>query len=158
MNLHRDELFSKGVERRNLWLDILRGELPLDLVLKPLVVRNILVERINHMKHDDLNTFYFVIAGLMIIFQVFSDGNHRTASQFYYMLTNRHITEKQYNAIKTIYQSSGDFLRYCNNPKYIMMLIEQLASVSHSGGSKIKKTKRKTKRIRKSKRTYRRKK
>ena len=60
-------IYSKGIHRLNLWIFLHTSRL---------------FETIPN------NIKYFVLSGLIILLQVYGDGNHRTASYFYNLHTN----------------------------------------------------------------------
>lgn len=93
---------------------------------------------LNNLKKESL---YFVLASLIIIFQVFGDGNHRTAHYFYYKMTNKHFTPKQLSKIDEVlkfFDYGGEFER---NPEIINEIIGKLVDIQEQTGGKKRKYK-----------------
>lgn len=66
--------FSKGIERLNRWMDLSNS---------PGLLR---------IQRENADKFHFIMASLIIIWQVFGDGNHRTASHYYHQTTGKSMT------------------------------------------------------------------
>lgn len=66
--------FSKGVQRLHRWMDLSNSPGLLQI------------------QRENEDKYHFIMASLIIIWQVFGDGNHRTASHYYQQTTGKSMT------------------------------------------------------------------
>lgn len=166
LDKNRNLLFEKGKERLETLKALLKEPPFLYFIENPdYNVNNPndtnILKELQIIKETKLDKYYFILASLIIIFQVFSDGNHRTANEFYRIYTGNNISPKQFEEIKNIrYNNRYDYTDLESNPEIIKQIISELERIHLTGGSKRKKSKRtkKTKRrkIIKNKKTKRR--
>lgn len=133
--------FSKGRDRLETWL-YLTEESPFIYIKNNSLYKFIPPEdyqyltQLKGMKEEKL---YFILAGLMIIFQVFGDGNHRTANYFYNKMVDKNITPKQFDKIDEIlsnYDYGGNIQR---DPLVITDIISKLLDIQQQTGGKKRK-------------------
>lgn len=155
-----NDQFSKGFRRLKMWLDL--------AYKKPSVFvgKNGEAYAVKSLNVPDSEAKTYALAGLMVIFQVFGDGNHRTAAQYFQSITGRNLTEQEMEFINSVHNSKGnDFSQIFNNPyppakidEIVDILMSKYPSLSSSSRSMRdngagaganryggKKTKRKTK-------------
>lgn len=146
-------LFSKGKERLQTWIGLLQE--PSVLYFDKTPEKTMILKRMEELKKEKIEHYYFVLAGLIIIFQVFGDGNHRTAKYFYNNITNGlSITKIQENKIDGLMEQYG-YNEISINPYVIDQIIDelkQIANMVNGGRQKKIKSNRKRKTNRKSKR------
>ena len=123
-------LFSKGRDRFKKWKDLESIKLDNE------VIKQILTDIRNSNKHH----FYFVIAALIIIFQVFGDGNHRTAAEYFNKMTNSTIKDIQMTKINNILST----FNYPPTDDKLLSIINELNNIisndiSRGGKTTIKK-------------------
>jgi hypothetical protein len=53
----------------------------------------IIIENLNTIKHQNQRKYHFIISALIIKLQVFSDANHRTAGQYFRLITGLNLQE-----------------------------------------------------------------
>ena len=90
---------------------------------------------------------YFILAGLIVIFQVFGDANHRTAKHFYKETTGKSISLNQETKINNLL-SNYDYYGITNDPIIKMYeIVNELYRIasSISGGKTKNKHKNKNK-------------
>lgn len=150
-------LFSKGKDRLDSWTHLFQEE-PTFFFSKEIVptpytrgVIQTLLNKLNNLRTTDIKTYFFVLAGLIVIFQVFGDANHRTAKYFYNKMTGEDISEEQEMKINDILRSN-DYYSIASNPivkmtKIINQLINIITTVT--GGKKRKNMTKRTRKIRK---------
>jgi len=88
--------FSKGYRRIYDWIH--------------LFFRNFVKDKDIHTTkifHTNLNRYpsekrFFILSGLIVVFQLFSDGNHRTASNFYTQYTGNQLTHEMLRCIDRV--------------------------------------------------------
>lgn len=90
--------FGKGYRRLYDWFNLFETNIVYlkngqDIEIKPL----------KYLKNNDKNCYYFCLTGLIILFQVFSDGNHRTAQEYYFRMTNKYIDSKKMDKINHLF-------------------------------------------------------
>jgi hypothetical protein len=126
-------LFSKGNLRLNSWINLFKDPPILDFPnFSPnddeIELLEDLSNKLIHMKNKNPDCYYFIMASLIIIFQVFGDGNHRTANFFYTLVTDRKkgLTQSQQEKITKIY-NRNDYYTVAQNPlKVLNNIIEEL--------------------------------
>jgi hypothetical protein len=142
-------LFAKGFQRLDTWTNLL-SDPPNLYFTKEIIPKspaeqqhlNELVNNLDYLKENKKETFYFILASLIIIFQVFGDANHRTANYFMKNMTYLEINKAQMNKINELL-SRNDYYTIKENPIINMNnLINVLIQISHIiGGKKYKKRK-----------------
>jgi len=154
---HFKNLFSKGAERMNTWKYLL-NEPPtvyFSNEIKPhtpdenTLLQDI-IKQLQYLKNNKIQLYYFIFAALIILFQVFGDGNHRTAAYFMKKYTGNDITLHQMKFINGL-MNKLDYHLIKSDPIHILhTLIYDLIdgyNVRYSGNIKRKTrmNKRKTK-------------
>ena len=157
--LFSNKQFSKGYRRLKMWLDLAYKTPPV------YIDENDKQELVKSLNIPYSEAKIYALAGLLVIFQVFGDGNHRTANYFYNKYTGQTISPKQFDAIDNMRREFDyDYDELRSNPKIMKNdIISKLLKVyeisNFTGGSKSKrrKYKKKTKRrtIRKNRKTKR---
>lgn len=90
--------FSKGYRRFYDWIYLFSKN-----VVKEKDIRTTKLINTNLGDYEaDSRQRYFILSGLVIIFQIFSDGNHRTASNFYKQYTGNQLTHEMLRCIDDI--------------------------------------------------------
>ena len=89
---NNENLFSKGRDRFERWKEL--ESIKLD--------NEEIKQRLTIIRNSNKHHFYFVISALIIIFQVFGDGNHRTAVYYFNKMTNSTIKDTQITKIQNI--------------------------------------------------------
>jgi hypothetical protein len=97
-----NNIYSKGTERLYTWLTLFN------------------YPRLLSLSHD---LRYFVLSSLIILFQIYGDGNHRTASYFYNKYTGRIFNQE------LVSNFSIEFV--CLTRTNINDIIEKLISLAH---------------------------
>jgi hypothetical protein len=87
-------IFSKGTSRLNEWNKLLLLE-----------ENNSIISKLKELKSYDKTKYFFVMAALITIFQVFGDANHRTSKYFYTKMTGLNMTPYQESKIDEILRS-----------------------------------------------------
>lgn len=128
--------FSKGSDRLNTWLHLCH-EIPILYFNKKVIPRTkkeiyLLTELINKLitiKNNNKFEYLFILSALIIIFQVFGDGNHRT-SKYLMSLNDFNISQTQEEKINDILREK-DYFVILNNPIEIMdNVINNLIKIS----------------------------
>jgi hypothetical protein len=88
-------IFSKGTNRLDEWNKLLLLE-----------ENNLIVRKLKELKTYDKTKYFFVMAALITIFQVFGDANHRTSKYFYTKMTGLEMTPYQESKINEILSST----------------------------------------------------
>lgn len=86
--------FGKGYRRLYDWFNLFQYN-----IIYLTNGENLEIKKLKYLKNHDKTCYYFCFAGLIILFQVFSDGNHRTAKEYYFKMTNKEIDSKQMDKI-----------------------------------------------------------
>jgi hypothetical protein len=89
------------------------------------------INELNMLKKEEL---YFILAGLIIIFQVFGDGNHRTADYFYKRMLNKNISQEQFKKINNILNNVDYNGIIERDPAIIKNIIRDLLVIHQNGG------------------------
>ena len=142
-------IFSKGFQRLDTWINLLNDR-PMLYFTKEIVPisredqeqLDELLNNLNYLKENKKEKYYFIMASLIIIFQVFGDGNHRTANYFMKNMTYLEINKAQMNKINELL-SRNDYYTIKEIPIINMnRLINELIQISDIvGGKKYKKRK-----------------
>ena len=156
---NRFELFEKGINRLDTWKALLNQ--PPFIYFKESssynrnmpdyncnIPDNNIISQLIYIKEEDPNKYYFILAAFMIIFQVFGDGNHRTANYFYNKYTGTDISPKKLKAIDNIRRTERyDYYTIKSNPDIMKnVIINQLVEINNlTGGFKKRKPKRSNK-------------
>jgi len=127
-------LFSKGQDRFEKWKKLE------SMNFENSVINQQLITIMNSNKHK----FYFIIAALIIIFQVFGDANHRTGRYYYKKNTNSTLNDTQETMIKNILREFEYTTMNDNKLSNIITKLNQ-SSIPNSvrGGKKSRKNKTK---------------
>lgn len=151
----RQKQFSKGFDRLHAWLSLAYkypSQFGVDKYGKPFIVKSL------SNPHLDKFAKLYALAGLIVIFQVFGDGNHRTSSEFFKRNTGRELTDEEKNLIEN-FNRNYSWHGIANNsypPAVIDEIVESLTSKfihmnrlrgGKSTKKKIKSRKNKTKKI-----------
>lgn len=92
-----NQQFSKGYRRLYDWFHLKEyGKIELSYN------KYIKFDSLESIKSNE-HLYYFCLSGLIILFQVFSDGNHRTAEQYYLLKTKKKISIAQMCEINSIF-------------------------------------------------------
>jgi len=89
---NNENLFSKGRDRFERWKEL--ESIKLD--------NEEIKQRLTIIRNSNKHHFYFVISALIIIFQVFGDGNHRTAAEYFKKMIKSTIKDTKNKNIPTI--------------------------------------------------------
>jgi len=89
---NNEHLFSKGIDRFKRWKELESIEL----------YNKEIKQRLTDIRNSNKHHFYFVISALIIIFQVFGDGNHRTAAEYFKKMIKSTIKDTKNKNIPTI--------------------------------------------------------
>ena len=158
----RQKQFSKGFDRLHAWLSLTYkrpSQFGIDKYGEPYIVKSLNNPRINEQAK------LYVLSALIVIFQVFGDGNHRTSSEFFKRNTGRELREEEKNLIED-FNRKYDWYRIANNsypPAIIDDIVDTLVpNFNHMNGlrggkskkKRNKSTKNKTKKHSKTKRQY----
>jgi len=150
-------LFSKGINRLETWDKLFQNK-PILYFSKEIIpadskenarLQNI-IKILKRLKAVKPLYYFFIFAGLIIIFQVFGDANHRTAKFFYKKMTGNDMTPQQEMVIndellrKYEYYSIENTTPIYTMNKIIKKLIEIISTVN-GGKRKSKKCKSKGK-------------
>lgn len=164
---NRMVLFDKGINRLDTWKALLNDIPYIYFIGNPSYKTNVpndynVLKQLQKFKDTESDKYYFILAGLMIIMQVFGDGNHRSANYFYNKYTGQNISATQFEAIDKIRRTNKyDYFDLEMNPDIIRKnIIMDLYKISNlTGGSRIscKKTKRSCKKTRRSRKKTKRK-
>jgi hypothetical protein len=132
--------FLKGIDRLNKWLFIVYHN-PSCLFIgknKCININNILNKLTNEEK-------YFVFSALIVLFQIFGDGNHRTAYEFFKSNTGRELTNEEKEIIErhhrnfeyyNLAEGYGDPVKMLVN--IINSLVSEFRHLNSVRGGKIK--------------------
>lgn len=117
-----EKQFSKGFRRLKVWLDLAYKIPPIFIDI------NGVNHTIKSLNIENSDSKYFALAGLMVVFQVFGDGNHRTAGEYFKKNTGKTLTEQELNIIKNINQRYDWYSIITNNfpPLKIDEIVYQL--------------------------------
>jgi hypothetical protein len=115
-------LFSKGFERLDTWKQLFKY-IPSVYFSKEIIPKtpqdieaiNKIINKLTYLKNNNKFIYFFIFSSLIIIFQVFGNGNHRTAQ--YFMKSNQqcNISEKQMKRINLLL-NCNDYYVVKNNP------------------------------------------
>jgi len=150
-------LFSKGLERFETWKRLLKEppQLYFSKIIMPQIpseelILTTLINKLIHLKENKPNVYFFILASLIIIFQVFGDGNHRTAQHFMKIMGFSEITLTQMTSINRLISLNEYYSINMSPITKMTVLIDQLINISTlRGGRKVKSRKnidKKTKR------------
>lgn len=128
-------LFAKGIERLNTWKHLMLNSSL--FFSKPIVshpdnakMEKEITDQLNNLKDKNRNSYYFIFAALIIVFQVFGDGNHRTAQYFMELMNVPKINNSQMLEINNL-MSPYDYQNITQNPIQMMhSLIGELIRIS----------------------------
>ena len=133
IQLFSNKQFSKGYRRLKMWLDLAYKTPPV------YIDENDKQEIVKSLNIPYSESKIYALAGLMVIFQVFGDGNHRTANEYFKSYTGKSLTEKQMNYINDVMNMRGnDFYQIATNrypPARIDEIVHILMSKYQSLGS-----------------------
>lgn len=87
--------------------------------------KQIEIKLLKYLKNKDPLCYYFCLAGLIILFQVFSDGNHRTAQEYYFKMTHNYINSKKMDKINHLF-SIFDYYNFRINEDKIYEMINTI--------------------------------
>ena len=141
-------LFSKGINRLETWDKLFQNEpilyfskeiIPADSKENDLLQNTI--EILKKLKEDKPLYYFFIFAGLIIIFQVFGDANHRTANFFYKKMTGKDMTRLQEKYVNNELLRKYEYYSIENTtPIYTMneIIIKLIKIISTVNGGKRK--------------------
>jgi hypothetical protein len=147
-------LFSKGTERLDTWKHLMldNSSLFFSKVITPNSTDEELMKDITskliYLKENKIYSYYFIFASLIIIFQVFGDGNHRTAQYFMKIMRAPEISMRQMREINNLLYRNDYYIIIESPIKRMNYIINEIISISELHGGqkkKYKKIKRKTK-------------
>jgi hypothetical protein len=157
---NNNNLFSKGINRLKSWDKLFQDE-PILYFSKEIIPTNSeenillqnIINKLKSLRNYDRIYYFFILAGLIIIFQIFGDANHRTAKYFYKNMTGKDITYQQEMRINDLLRRY-EYYSIENKPIYKMdkiinELIEIITTVS--GGKKNKRKLTQKKRLKQKK-------
>lgn len=147
---NRDVVFEKGYNRLYSWRALLNDHPFLYFPDNSTYSKNSpndknVITQLYNLKISDKYKYYFILAACIIIFQVFSDGNHRTAMYFYNKSTGNELTKTQLKAIDNIRRNFPfDYYNLNENPDIIRKdIIPKLLEISDLvGGFKKRKSRK----------------
>jgi len=124
LELYSNKQFSKGFNRLKIWLDLAYKSPPvyIDKNNKEYTVKELNVQ--------DSEAKIYALTGLIVIFQVFGDANHRTSNEYFKKYTGKSLTHEQMEFINDIMRTT-DFYNIINNsypPSVIGDIAERLMS------------------------------
>jgi len=145
---NRANHFSKGFERLKTWLDLAYRDPSVFIDSKG---NKYPINAFNGLSHEQK---IYCLSGLIIIFQVFGDGNHRTAYEYFRRMVGRELTDGEKSRLLEAHSEyKWDYLSYrYNDPiKILGGMINKLSNNSNTNlmrGGLFKKRKfYKTKRV-----------
>jgi hypothetical protein len=98
--------FSKGIDRLKCWLFLAYNEPPVFWNDYLFTFYDINFESLQNLNPE---IRYYILSALIIYFQVFGDGNHRTAYKFFEINTGRELNKKEKSNIQTIHYEADYF-------------------------------------------------
>ena len=147
----RQKQFSKGFDRLRAWLNLAYRSHPSLIDIDKHGNSTITVVKILDDPRMNRLTKLYVLSGLIVIFQVFGDGNHRTAYEYFKRSAGRELTnqEKQLIGSLNAYTYSWAGIMQNKHPLSILeQIIETLSSkfnhMNHLRGGKSRKIKNKS--------------
>ena len=117
----REKQFSKGFDRLHTWLNLSykkHSQIGVDKYGKPNIVKTLSNPVL------DKSAKLYALAGLMVIFQVFGDGNHRTASKYFKQNVGRELRDEEKDLIE-IFNKIYDWHRIIISP-YPQSIIDEI--------------------------------
>lgn len=143
-------LFSKGTDRVKYWIHLAFDNPPMLWNGKNYYTP---IEMLNNIEYDEK---IFTLTVLMILFQVFGDGNHRTAAKFFRDKVGRNLTPEENNLINEFHETNKygsygyDTLLVEYNPikeinNVVKKIVGEYRILHHRRGGKSKNKRRKTK-------------
>lgn len=156
-------LFSKGINRLETWKHLFKDDsfLYFSKVIIPQTsdeedLMREFTSKLKYLKENKIYSYYFIFASLIIIFQIFGDGNHRTAQHFMKIMRVPEINMRQMSEINNLI-SRNEYYYINKQPiKRIYELVNKIISILETSGgtktkiTKVKKVKRKSKKNKKS--------
>jgi hypothetical protein len=112
--------FSKGYRRLYDWFHLTKYG-----IIYLSTNESIEIKLLKTLKNDNKNAYYFCLAGLIILFQVFSDGNHRTAHEYYLKKTGKIIKYEKNAKINKLF-SIFDYYGYRINDHKMYELLNTI--------------------------------
>lgn len=152
---HYEVVFEKGMERLETWKCLLNNQPFLYFKKNPTYSTtepdyNNSIPKLKSIKERDEDAYYFILAAFIIILQVFSDGNHRTATYFYNKFTGNVLSELKLKEIDKMRRNNPfDYYNLKQNPNVIRTeIIPKLLEINKltNGGFKKKSRTKKTRR------------
>ena len=143
-------LFSKGRERLET-LEHLMENIPDIYFTKNTVPKNIeeeemltnITSKIISLRKHKPEVYFFVIAALIIIFQIFGDGNHRTAQYFLKSMNTSEISPSQMNKINSLIgENDYNYIKENNTINQLKKLLNDILIIHELRGGKTKLKKR----------------
>jgi hypothetical protein len=142
-------LFSKGINRLETWKHLFEDNsvlyfskviVPQTLIEEDLMRK--LTSKLNYLKEKNIYSYYFIFASLIILFQIFGDGNHRTAQYFMKIMRFPQINMSQMREINNLI-SRSDYYNINEQPiKRMYKLVNEIISILETtGGTKTKRSK-----------------
>jgi hypothetical protein len=129
-------LFSKGRERLDTWKHLMLDNFTLffSKVITPQSseekrLMSAMIYKLYYLKKYKIHSYYFIFAALIILFQVFGDGNHRTAQQFMKLMRANEITMLQMREINNLL-NTNDYYNINKSPiKQMYKLINNIINI-----------------------------
>jgi len=129
-------LFSKGYERLNTWIHLFNDK-PILYFTKKIFPKTQeekylfteLMNKLNYIRKNKKVEYLFILSALIIIFQVFGDGNHRTA-KYFMKINGGNISKKQEEMINNILRVNDYFTISNNSIEQMNNIINQLVNIS----------------------------
>jgi hypothetical protein len=154
---NRELQFSKNLNRLKYWVHLAYDE-PSMLwngknsytQINDLIINN----SINNLRQEEKN---FILTAMIIIFQVFGDGNHRTSYKFFSDETGRELTNKEKTLLDILHRNNSyDVLLRESEPEkkikqFIKQILYQYRLIHRTGGKKKYRKTKKTKKRKKNK-------
>ena len=109
--------FSKGYRRLYDWFYLTKYD-----IIYLSTNESIEIKILKTLKRDNKVAYYFCLAGLIVLFQVFSDGNHRTAHDYYFKKTGKVIKYEKIMKINKLFSIFDYYVYRINDYKMYELL------------------------------------
>jgi prophage maintenance system killer protein len=129
-------LFLKGYERLKTWIHLFNDKpsFYFNKEIYPITeeekyLYSITIDRLIYFKKNKNLEYLFILSALIIIFQVFGDGNHRTA-KYFMKINGGLLTKKQEEMINNILRINDYYSISMNPIKKMNEIIVQLININ----------------------------